>query len=124
MKQRPVHKKVHTHTIGELAWHKNITAEGFMASYNASGLRMLFSFPLVYYFTFHYRIHEDVAYGTTKLFIRTPKTLVTLEERRNELIPHIIVLLQKVLTFSLKLSYFCYVKYTNTMLIKSGIFLL
>jgi len=40
--------------------------------------------------------YQDVAYGNTKIFIRTPNTLVTLEEKRAELIPHIIVLLQKV----------------------------
>lgn len=39
---------------------------------------------------------HDVAYGNTKIFIRTPNTLVTLEENRAQLIPHIIVLLQKV----------------------------
>jgi len=41
-------------------------------------------------------LDEDVAYGNSKIFIRTPKTLVFLEQRRNELIPHIIVLLQKM----------------------------
>jgi len=41
--------------------------------------------------------HEsDVAYGNTKIFIRTPNTLKQLEDRRNELIPQIIILLQKV----------------------------
>ena len=29
--------KVDTHRIGELLWCNNITAEGFMVSYNASG---------------------------------------------------------------------------------------
>ncbi|CAK8683010.1 unnamed protein product [Clavelina lepadiformis] len=42
------------------------------------------------------RFDHDVAYGNTKVFIRTPNTLVTLEEKRSELIPHIIVLLQKM----------------------------
>nr|CAB3264156.1 unconventional myosin-Id [Phallusia mammillata] len=42
------------------------------------------------------RFGHDVAYGNTKIFIRTPNTLVTLEENRAQLIPHIIVLLQKM----------------------------
>lgn len=38
----------------------------------------------------------DVKYGHTKLFIRTPGTLFALENARAELIPSIVVLLQKV----------------------------
>ena len=30
-------KKVDTQRIGKLSWRNNITAEGFMASYNATG---------------------------------------------------------------------------------------
>ena len=30
-------KKVDTQRIGKLSWRNNITAEGFMPSYNASG---------------------------------------------------------------------------------------
>lgn len=39
---------------------------------------------------------HDVKYGHTKLFIRTPATLFALENARAELIPSIVVLLQKV----------------------------
>lgn len=39
---------------------------------------------------------NDVKYGHTKLFIRTPATLFSLENARAELIPSIVVLLQKV----------------------------
>ncbi|XP_067625168.1 unconventional myosin ID [Eurosta solidaginis] len=38
---------------------------------------------------------NDVKYGHTKIFIRSPKTLFTLEQQRNEMIPHIVTLLQK-----------------------------
>lgn len=38
---------------------------------------------------------NDVKYGHTKVFIRSPKTLFTLERQRNEMIPHIVTLLQK-----------------------------
>lgn len=40
---------------------------------------------------------DDVAYGYTKLFIRTPRTLFCLEQERAQLIPIIVLLLQKVL---------------------------
>ncbi|NXF42259.1 MYO1G protein, partial [Nyctibius bracteatus] len=39
---------------------------------------------------------DDVAYGHTKVFIRTPRTLVCLEQARAQLIPIIVLLLQKV----------------------------
>ncbi|KAL8164684.1 UNVERIFIED_CONTAM: Unconventional myosin-Ig [Gekko kuhli] len=38
---------------------------------------------------------DDVAYGNTKIFIRTPQTLFCLEEARAQLIPIIVLLLQK-----------------------------
>ncbi|XP_013919533.1 PREDICTED: unconventional myosin-Ig-like [Thamnophis sirtalis] len=38
---------------------------------------------------------DDVAYGQTKIFIRTPRTLFALEEERSNLIPIIVLLLQK-----------------------------
>ncbi|XP_039174804.1 unconventional myosin-Ig-like [Crotalus tigris] len=39
---------------------------------------------------------DDVAYGQTKIFIRTPRTLFALEQERANLIPIIVLLLQKV----------------------------
>lgn len=39
---------------------------------------------------------EDVAYGRTKVFIRTPRTLFLLEQERAQLIPMLVLLLQKV----------------------------
>ncbi|KAM9308098.1 unconventional myosin-Ig-like [Gastrophryne carolinensis] len=39
---------------------------------------------------------DDVAYGYTKVFIRTPKTLFSLEHERQQLIPIIVLLIQKV----------------------------
>ncbi|XP_072116264.1 unconventional myosin-Id-like [Mobula birostris] len=38
----------------------------------------------------------DVAYGKTKLFIRTPQTLFELEKERAEKIPYIVLFLQKI----------------------------
>ncbi|NXK14484.1 MYO1G protein, partial [Herpetotheres cachinnans] len=38
---------------------------------------------------------DDVAYGHTKVFIRTPRTLFRLEQERTQLIPIIVLLLQK-----------------------------
>lgn len=38
---------------------------------------------------------QDVKYGHTKIFIRSPRTLFSLEQQRNEMIPHIVTLLQK-----------------------------
>uniref|UniRef100_A0A673SPQ0 Myosin IG n=1 Tax=Suricata suricatta TaxID=37032 RepID=A0A673SPQ0_SURSU len=40
-------------------------------------------------------LQGDVAFGHTKLFIRSPQTLVTLEQSRARLIPIIVLLLQK-----------------------------
>lgn len=39
---------------------------------------------------------DDVAYGHTKVFIRTPRTLVCLEQERARLVPIVVLLLQKV----------------------------
>lgn len=38
---------------------------------------------------------NDVKFGRTKIFIRSPKTLFALEKQRNDMIPHIVTLLQK-----------------------------
>lgn len=38
---------------------------------------------------------NDVRYGKTKIFIRSPKTLFELENARNLLIPEIVTLIQK-----------------------------
>ena len=54
---------------------------------------------------------QDVQYGKTKLFIKSPQTVFGLEEARSKLIPGIIIFLQKVL--ALFLSFFlskCYSK--------------
>ncbi|TRY93055.1 hypothetical protein DNTS_023831 [Danionella cerebrum] len=39
---------------------------------------------------------DDVAYGNSKLFVRTPRTLFTLEQERAALIPILVLFLQKV----------------------------
>lgn len=38
---------------------------------------------------------RDVRFGKTKVFIRSPQTLFSLEERRNQMIPSVVILLQK-----------------------------
>ncbi|PIO37248.1 hypothetical protein AB205_0219100, partial [Aquarana catesbeiana] len=40
--------------------------------------------------------HHDAAYGKTKVFIRTPRTLFSLEEKRSEMLIRIILFLQKM----------------------------
>uniref|UniRef100_A0A3B5LAJ1 Unconventional myosin-Id n=1 Tax=Xiphophorus couchianus TaxID=32473 RepID=A0A3B5LAJ1_9TELE len=42
------------------------------------------------------KFDHDVAYGKTKVFIRTPRTLFSLEEQRSEMVQRIVVFLQKV----------------------------
>lgn len=39
---------------------------------------------------------ESVEYGHSKLFVRTPRSLFTLEQERNALIPILVLFLQKV----------------------------
>lgn len=39
---------------------------------------------------------QDAAYGKTKVFIRTPRTLFSLEEQRAEMVQRIVLFLQKV----------------------------
>lgn len=40
-------------------------------------------------------LNDDVRYGHTKIFIRSTHTLLVLEQQRQEMIPHIVILLQK-----------------------------
>ncbi|XP_068118869.1 unconventional myosin-Id isoform X2 [Hyperolius riggenbachi] len=42
------------------------------------------------------RFNHDAAYGKTKIFIRTPRTLFSLEEKRSEMLIMIILFLQKM----------------------------
>lgn len=42
------------------------------------------------------RYENDVQYGKTKIFIRSPQTIFSLEESRSKLIPGIVIFLQKV----------------------------
>ncbi|KAF4516830.1 hypothetical protein B566_EDAN006224 [Ephemera danica] len=39
---------------------------------------------------------DDVKYGNTKIFVRSPRTLFALEQRRSKMIPGIVILLQKL----------------------------
>lgn len=41
------------------------------------------------------KLVSDVQFGHTKIFLRTPQTLFALEQMRNDMIPHIVVILQK-----------------------------
>lgn len=41
-------------------------------------------------------LSDDVEYGKTKIFIRTPRTIFQLEEERSKLIPALAIFLQKV----------------------------
>lgn len=41
------------------------------------------------------QLMDDVRFGHTKVFVRSPQTLLALEAARNDMIPHIVTLLQK-----------------------------
>ncbi len=41
-------------------------------------------------------LQNDAEYGKTKIFIRTPQSITTLEEMRSAKIPEIVLLLQRV----------------------------
>ena len=41
-------------------------------------------------------LSSDVKFGRTKLFIRTPKTVFELEQKRTEIVPKLVTILQKV----------------------------
>jgi myosin-1 len=41
-------------------------------------------------------LNDDVRFGTTKIFIRSPKTVFILETKRSERIPQIVIYIQKV----------------------------
>ena len=48
---------------------------------------------------------EDVQYGKTKLFIKSPQTVFKLEDTRTKVLPGIIIFLQKVRAGSSSLLY-------------------
>lgn len=48
---------------------------------------------------------HDVAYGKTKVFIRMPRTLFSLEEQRAEMVQRIVLFLQKVRIWKTKSRY-------------------
>ncbi|KAM8967274.1 unconventional myosin-Ig [Pelodytes ibericus] len=54
-----------------------------------------------------HEFQDDVAYGHTKIFIRTPQTLFSLEQERSQLIPIIVLLIQKVWRGTLARKHFC-----------------
>ena len=43
-----------------------------------------------------HKIFEDVAFGNTKVFIRTPRTLTLLEQERAARIPQVVLIMQRV----------------------------
>ena len=47
----------------------------------------------------HMGFEDDVKYGKSKIFIRSPQTLFALEEERDKFIPPIILFIQKVSWF-------------------------
>lgn len=50
---------------------------------------------------------HDVAYGKTKVFVRTPRTLFSLEEHRAEMVQRIVLFLQKVRIRPLQVAFLC-----------------
>lgn len=53
---------------------------------------------------------DDVEYGNTKLFVRTPRSLFSLEQERAALIPILVLFLQKVSPA----GFFIYLFFLNT----------
>ena len=43
-----------------------------------------------------HKVFEDVAFGNTKVFIRTPRTLTLLEQERAARIPQVVLIMQRV----------------------------
>lgn len=57
----------------------------------------------------HHRFQDDVAYGHTKLFVRTPRSLFSLEQERAALIPILVLFLQKVSHTSINITILLYI---------------
>lgn len=55
---------------------------------------------------------DDVEYGNTKLFVRTPRSLFSLEQERAALIPILVLFLQKV--SSAGFMYFIFLKHQTS----------
>lgn len=43
-----------------------------------------------------HKVFEDVAFGNSKVFIRTPRTLTLLEQERAARIPQVVIIIQRV----------------------------
>ena len=43
-----------------------------------------------------HNLQKDVTYGNTKIFIQSPETIFTLEEKREQMLPKLVTFLQKV----------------------------
>ncbi len=56
---------------------------------------------------------KDVRYGNTKIFIRSPQTVFSLETKRTQFIPHIVTILQKNLRGTLARRYYKKLKAAN-----------
>lgn len=50
----------------------------------------------------HFNLQDDVKYGRTKIFIRSPQTLFSMEEERNKRLPDVVLTMQKVCSISPK----------------------
>ena len=64
-----------THRIGKLSWRNNITAEGFMASYNASGSIIC---------SFFVHIHFMAASGHAIFVINVPLLILFFTKMENQ----------------------------------------
>ena len=42
------------------------------------------------------KVFKDVAFGNTKVFVRTPRTLTLLEQERAARIPQVVLIMQRV----------------------------
>ncbi|XP_047111722.1 unconventional myosin ID [Schistocerca piceifrons] len=81
------HRQSYTKFLKRYKMISHYTWPNFRAGTDKEGTRMLID---------EKGFSHDVKYGHTKIFIRSPRTLFALEQARNQLIPGIVILLQKL----------------------------
>lgn len=80
------HRQLYTKFLLRYKMISEYTWPNFRSGSDKDGCRMLIR---------EKGFEHDVRYGHTKIFLRSPQTLFALEKMRNDMIPHIVILLQK-----------------------------
>lgn len=81
-----VHRKRYDRFLLRYKMISHYTWPNFKAGTEKDGVRVLLT---------ERGLVGDVKFGQTKVFVRSPRTLLALEAARNDMIPHIVTLLQK-----------------------------